>query len=107
MMNACFRKPLVALGGKDIETFWITRSVLKVRKERTPGLIEQVNRAEFAALVSDLQPSALWTHMRVLSQKMSNITDTASCPIAERKECFSPEVFCLRDQCLQNRALLI
>ena len=106
-MNARLCQLLVTLGSKDIETFWITLSVLKVRKERTPGLIEQVNSAELAALGSDMQPSALWTHMCVLSQKMSNITDTASCPIAERKECFSPEVFCLRDQCLQNRALLI
>src|SRR5689334_3696546 len=83
MMNACFRKPLVALGSKDIETCWITRSVLKVLKERTPGLIEQINSAELATLVSDMQPSALWTHMCVLAQKMSNITHAASCPIAE------------------------
>jgi hypothetical protein len=60
-----------------------------------------------AALVSDLQPSALWLHMRVLAQKMRNITDAASCPIAQRKECFSPQVCCLRDQRLQKSALLI
>src|SRR6266487_2778356 len=107
MMNACFRKPLVALGGKDIETGWITRSVLQVCKERTPGLFEQGNRADRAVLGADLQPSALWPHVRVLAQQLRHLTDAATCPIAERKECCSPEICCLRDQSLQQSALLI
>ena len=107
MMNTSFRKPLIALGHKDITTVWIMLAVLEVRKERTAGLIEQGNLAERAALVSDTEPSTLWPHMRVLAQKMSNITDAASCPIAERKECFSPQICCLHDQCLHKSALLI
>ena len=41
--------------------------MLKILEERAAGLIEQIDVAEFPALVSDMRPSDLWTDMGVFS----------------------------------------
>lgn len=48
MVNTRFPQLLVSLRGEDIATNRITSTMLKILKEGTPGLIEQVDIAEYA-----------------------------------------------------------
>jgi hypothetical protein len=45
---------LAPLRGKDVRAIGVTSTMVKILKEGTPGLIEQVDIAEFAAFVSDV-----------------------------------------------------
>src|SRR5260370_3301704 len=95
MMNTSFRQSLVSLRGEDIGTVWIASAMLKIFKEWTPSLIKQVDIAEFAALVSHMEPANLWPHMRMLLQQIGNVAHTPSCPVAQSENRFPSKIPCL------------
>src|SRR5690348_16183814 len=72
MVNADFCQLLAPLRGKDIGALWIASTVLKILEEWSPSLVDQIDVAEFAALVSNVQPPNLWSHMGMIYEEMSN-----------------------------------
>ena len=52
MVNAIFRKTWTSLGGKDVDAFWVTPTMLEVVVEGTTRFVEQINIPELFPLVS-------------------------------------------------------
>src|SRR6266487_515769 len=74
VVDTILRQPLAPLRGKDIRTTLVTASVLEVVIQGTPGLVQEIDVAEFLPLVSHVQPANFRSDMGMLHQQMGHVT---------------------------------
>src|SRR5205085_7353935 len=86
VVDAGLAQALLPLGGEDIGALGVTSAVLGVGGQRLAHLIEQVNVAGLAALVTDVDLTRLGANVRVLQTQPRDIADPTAGPVAQREE---------------------
>src|SRR5437660_2073579 len=80
LVNAIFGGTRTPRGRKDVGTRALTPAMLEVVIQGATCLVQQIDVTELLALVSDMEPADLRTHMRVFHQEVCRIAHTASGP---------------------------
>src|SRR5207237_3278062 len=86
LVNAIFGETRTPLGGKDVGTRSLTPAMLEVVIQGATCLVQQIDVTELLALVSDMEPADLRTHMRVFHQEVCRIAHTASGPVSQGED---------------------
>ncbi len=84
-MDPFLAQALSALRWKDVGSISISTR-LEILVERLSSLVHEIDIAPLAALVAHMQPSDFRTNMRIGHLQLGDITDPASCPVAEHED---------------------
>src|SRR5207244_12815355 len=98
LVNAIFGETRTPLGRKDVGTRALTPAMLEVVIQGATCLVQQIDVTELLALVSDMEPANLRTHMRVFHQEVCHIAHTASGPVSYSDDGFPVQVSFLLKQ---------
>src|SRR6266487_2416778 len=106
LVNPIFAETRTPLGGKDVGTGALTPAVLPVVVQGTTCFVQQIDVTKLLALVSNMEPTNLRTHMGMFHQQVRDITHAASSPVPQGEDGFSPQVTFLLKQIEQDEPLV-
>src|SRR5438105_4584520 len=106
VVNPLLSQAFAALRCKDIRSIDITASP-KILIQWLTRFVDEIDIAPLAAFITNLQPSDLRTNMGMSHLQPGNITDPASCPIAQCEERGPASVSLLLNQRTQDITLIL
>src|SRR5438046_9487216 len=74
LVNAIFGETRTPLGRKDVGTRALTPAMLEVVIQGATCLVQQIDVTELLALVSDMEPANIRTHMLVFHRELLKIS---------------------------------
>jgi len=86
VMDAGFSQAFITLRNEDVGARNVTTAVEEVVVEWAARFVVEVNIADLAAFVADVQPAGFAREMGVLQPQPCDVTDTTPGPVAEREE---------------------
>ena len=92
LVNPIFGEARTPLGGKDVGTDALTPAMLEVVIQGAARLVQYIDVTKLLALVSDMEPTNLWTDMGVSHQQVRHIAHAASGPVPQGEDRFAAQV---------------